>query len=49
MYFRNKVLQETDSMNETGGLVWQLVLCFIFAWIITYLCMIKGIKTTGKV
>ncbi|XP_072015442.1 sodium- and chloride-dependent glycine transporter 2-like [Amphiura filiformis] len=48
-YFKYQVLQQSDTMSDTGGVVWQLALCFIFAWIITFLCMIKGIKTTGKV
>ncbi|XP_072014775.1 sodium- and chloride-dependent glycine transporter 1-like [Amphiura filiformis] len=48
-YWRYQVLQETDSMNDTGGLVWQLVLCLIIAWVVTYLCMIKGIDSIGKV
>ena len=28
---------------------WQLVLCLLFAWIIIFLCLIKGIKSSGKV
>ena len=36
-------------MDETGGLVWQLVLCLILAWVVAVLCMIKGIDSIGKV
>ncbi|ELT92696.1 hypothetical protein CAPTEDRAFT_1707 [Capitella teleta] len=32
-----------DEMN------WQLVLCLLFAWVIIFLCLIKGIKSSGKV
>ncbi|XP_072015113.1 sodium- and chloride-dependent glycine transporter 1-like [Amphiura filiformis] len=48
-YWRFEVLQESDSINETGGLVWQLALCLILAWIVVYICMIRGIHSIGKV
>lgn len=28
---------------------WQLVLCLLLAWIIAFLCVIKGIQSAGKV
>ncbi|XP_072015115.1 sodium- and chloride-dependent neutral and basic amino acid transporter B(0+)-like [Amphiura filiformis] len=48
-YWRFQVLQESDSMDETGGLVWQLALCLILAWIVVYICLIRGIHSIGKV
>ena len=39
----------TDIEDYSRGLNGKLVGCFILAWIIVYLCVIKGIKTTGKV
>ncbi|XP_072015119.1 sodium- and chloride-dependent glycine transporter 1-like [Amphiura filiformis] len=48
-YWRYQVLQETNSMNDTGGLVWQLVLCLIVAWVVAWACMVKGIDSIGKV
>ncbi|XP_071477252.1 sodium- and chloride-dependent neutral and basic amino acid transporter B(0+)-like [Diadema antillarum] len=48
-YWTNQVLREADSMNETGSIGWQLALCLLLAWIIVFLCLIKGIKSSGKV
>ena len=45
----NAVLQEADTMNETGGVIWQLALSLLVAWIIVYLCLVRGIKSSGKV
>ena len=36
-------------MNDTDGVVWQLALCLILAWIVVYLCLVKGIHSVGKV
>ncbi|XP_070553426.1 sodium-dependent proline transporter-like [Ptychodera flava] len=43
------VLRRSESINESGELVWQLALCLLLAWTIVYLCIIKGVKTSGKV
>ncbi|XP_063966349.1 sodium- and chloride-dependent neutral and basic amino acid transporter B(0+)-like [Lytechinus pictus] len=48
-YWKNEVLQESSSMNETGTLVWKLTLCLLLAWSIVFLCLIKGVKSAGKV
>ncbi|XP_003726159.2 sodium- and chloride-dependent neutral and basic amino acid transporter B(0+) isoform X1 [Strongylocentrotus purpuratus] len=48
-YWKNEVLQESSSMNETGTLVWKLTLCLLLAWVLIFLCLIKGVKSAGKV
>ncbi|XP_072017750.1 sodium- and chloride-dependent glycine transporter 2-like [Amphiura filiformis] len=48
-FWINGVLRESPSMNETGTIVWQLALTLLLAWIIVFLCLIKGIKSSGKV
>ncbi|XP_038046150.1 sodium- and chloride-dependent glycine transporter 2-like isoform X2 [Patiria miniata] len=48
-YWKFNVLQESDSIGETGTVIWQLLLCLLLAWIIVFLCLIKGIKSSGKV
>ncbi|PIK49656.1 putative sodium- and chloride-dependent neutral and basic amino acid transporter B(0+) isoform X5, partial [Apostichopus japonicus] len=48
-YWKVAVLQEAPSMNDGGGIVWQLALCLMVAWIIVFFCLIKGIKSSGKV
>ncbi|KAA0203036.1 hypothetical protein HAZT_HAZT000328 [Hyalella azteca] len=37
------------NFGEMGGLIPSLVLCLFAGWVITCLCLIKGIKTSGKV
>ena len=49
LYSRNKILQQSDGLHDMGVVNWQLLLCFIAAWIIIYLCVIKGVKSSGKV
>uniref|UniRef100_UPI00358FC89F sodium- and chloride-dependent glycine transporter 2 n=1 Tax=Myxine glutinosa TaxID=7769 RepID=UPI00358FC89F len=48
-YFKFYVLKITDGIHEPGSLRWHLVLCLLLAWIVVYLCLIRGIKTSGKV
>ena len=49
IYFRHRVLGLTDSINETGNLKWELVVCSLCTWIVAFVVLIKGIKTSGKV
>nr|CAB3266318.1 sodium-dependent neutral amino acid transporter B(0)AT3-like [Phallusia mammillata] len=35
--------------QETGGVVWPMMVCLLFAWFIVIVGMFKGIKTSGKV
>jgi len=32
-----------------GPIKWDLALCLLFSWVVVVLCLIKGIKTSGKV
>ncbi|XP_022062799.2 sodium- and chloride-dependent GABA transporter ine [Acanthochromis polyacanthus] len=43
------MLEQTDGVHEAGTLRWQLFLILILAWILIYLCIFKGVKSTGKV
>ncbi|CAF1274399.1 unnamed protein product [Rotaria sordida] len=48
-YFNNYVLRRSDSLEEIGSPIWYLTLCLLLAWIIVALCLVKGIKSSGKV
>ena len=49
-YFYNEVLGISTEIEDYGdGLNGKLVGCLILAWVIVYLCVVKGIKSSGKV
>ncbi|KAM9334649.1 sodium- and chloride-dependent betaine transporter-like [Symphorus nematophorus] len=41
-----RVLKMSDELSKIN---WELALCLLFAWIICYFCIFKGIKSIGKV
>ncbi|XP_062602139.1 uncharacterized protein LOC134263777 isoform X2 [Saccostrea cucullata] len=48
-YFYNKVLKRSGSMNELGSVQYELALCLLLCWVIVFICLIKGVRTSGKV
>ena len=48
-YWYRKALDVTPSIDESGGLVWHLVLVLLVAWIVVFLCMMRGVQSAGKV
>ncbi|XP_072176355.1 sodium- and chloride-dependent neutral and basic amino acid transporter B(0+)-like [Diadema setosum] len=48
-YWKRAVLQEAPNMNEPNGIIWQLLICLFVSWLIVYLCLVRGIKSSGKV
>ena len=49
-YFYTEVLDISTEIEDYGdGLNGKLVGCLILAWVIVYLCVVKGIKSSGKV
>ncbi|XP_054910609.1 sodium- and chloride-dependent betaine transporter-like isoform X2 [Poeciliopsis prolifica] len=47
-FWENRVLRMSHGKG-LGNVHWDLALCLLFAWVICYFCIWKGIKTTGKV
>lgn len=48
-YFDRYVLGNEEATWENfGSPRWQLVLCLLFAWIIAYACVVRGVKSSGK-
>ena len=41
--------KEIHDWDNVGHLRWQMALCLLGAWIIVCLCLIKGVKSSGKV
>lgn len=49
--YSEKVLGVVNSegLHDPGPVRWRLALCLLAAWIIIFLCMLKGIRSSGKV
>uniref|UniRef100_H2ZDJ2 Transporter n=1 Tax=Ciona savignyi TaxID=51511 RepID=H2ZDJ2_CIOSA len=47
--YRTKVLRLTDSIDNIGGIQWELMGLLVLAWIIVFVCLFKGVKWSGKV
>ncbi|RWS20298.1 sodium- and chloride-dependent GABA transporter 2-like protein, partial [Leptotrombidium deliense] len=47
-FWERKILQISSGIDEPGGLQWQLVLTLGIMWFICFLCICRGIKSTGK-
>ena len=45
----HKILQISDSIDSPGSIVWELLICDMTSWIIVFLCIMKGVKSVGKV
>lgn len=50
LYYRKVVTEMSDDLSEgIGSPVWHLVIWLAVAWVIVYIVIIKGIKSSGKV
>lgn len=45
----HEILEITENIGDIGGIVWSLFAANVFVWIVTYLCIMKGVKSVGKV
>lgn len=49
-YFYRKALNISPSISSLGeGINWKLVGCLILSWAVVYACIVKGVKSSGKV
>uniref|UniRef100_A0A8C4NEY7 Uncharacterized protein n=1 Tax=Eptatretus burgeri TaxID=7764 RepID=A0A8C4NEY7_EPTBU len=48
-FWERKVLDISGGIHDIGSVKWDLALCLLAMWIIIFLCIWKGVKTTGKV
>ncbi|XP_078066560.1 sodium- and chloride-dependent neutral and basic amino acid transporter B(0+)-like [Mustelus asterias] len=48
-YWDKVALDRSNSIDETGKIVWYLALCLLLAWLIVGAALSKGIKSSGKV
>lgn len=48
-FFYRETLNISSSIEENGGIHRGQALCLVLAWVITYLFIVRGVKSTGKV
>ncbi|KAM5189070.1 sodium- and chloride-dependent transporter XTRP3 isoform 1-T1 [Callospermophilus lateralis] len=48
-FWYRKTLNISPSIQETGAVQWEPALCLILAWLMVYLCILRGTESTGKV
>ncbi|XP_035694152.1 sodium- and chloride-dependent glycine transporter 2-like isoform X1 [Branchiostoma floridae] len=48
-YWNHYALEITPGIHEPGGIKWQLALSLVLAWVIVFLSLCKGVKSSGKV
>ncbi|EDL87658.1 solute carrier family 6 (neurotransmitter transporter), member 18, isoform CRA_c [Rattus norvegicus] len=48
-FWYRQTLNITSDISNTGTIQWKLFLCLVACWTTVYLCVIRGIESTGKV
>ncbi|XP_078682720.1 sodium-dependent proline transporter-like isoform X1 [Branchiostoma floridae x Branchiostoma belcheri] len=48
-FWTHKVLHLSKGIDQMGTVRWDLALCLLLAWVIVGACLIKGVKSSGKV
>ncbi|XP_032503939.1 sodium- and chloride-dependent transporter XTRP3 isoform X2 [Phocoena sinus] len=48
-FWYRKTLNISPSIQESGAVQWEPALCLILAWLLVYLCILRGTESTGKV
>lgn len=49
IYWERYVLDLSPGIEDMGGIKWDLALCLLLSWTVVIVCLVKGIKTSGKV
>uniref|UniRef100_T1J242 Transporter n=1 Tax=Strigamia maritima TaxID=126957 RepID=T1J242_STRMM len=47
-FWYRKALDISSDINHSQGFNWRMALCLLIAWALCYMCMIKGIASSGK-
>lgn len=48
-FWYRQMLDITADISDSGTVQWRLLICLVICWAVVYLCIIRGIETTGKV
>ncbi|KAI4535970.1 hypothetical protein MG293_014297 [Ovis ammon polii] len=47
-FWYRRTLNVSADISDSGPVQWRLLLCLAVSWAVVYLCVIRGIETTGK-
>ncbi|XP_076446150.1 sodium-dependent proline transporter-like isoform X2 [Babylonia areolata] len=48
-FWERNVLEITDGIEDMGTIRWPLFGCLALAWVVVFLCLCKGVKSSGRV
>ena len=48
-FWYRTTLDISTDVNTPESFNWHICVCLVVAWLLTYLCMAKGIASSGKV
>lgn len=50
-YFRRSMLlmEDDTTLDNMGSMNWKMVGCLVLSWVVVLACLIKGVKSAGKV
>ncbi|XP_076447177.1 sodium-dependent proline transporter-like [Babylonia areolata] len=48
-FWELNVLEITDGIEDMGTIRWPLFGCLALAWVVVFLCLCKGVKSSGRV
>ncbi|XP_046360452.2 sodium- and chloride-dependent creatine transporter 1-like [Haliotis rufescens] len=48
-FWQYNALRVSAGLHDMGGIQWHLALALFAAWVLIFLCLIKGVKSVGKV
>ena len=48
-FWYTNAAEATENIDVAARFNWQMFLCLLLAWVIVYLCLFRGIQSSGKV
>ncbi|XP_077551313.1 sodium-dependent proline transporter-like isoform X2 [Haemaphysalis longicornis] len=48
-FFLNGMLKLSASIDDFGGLRWELLVCYIFTWFFIFVCTAPGVASVGRI
>lgn len=48
-YWYHTALQISPTLEDAGGMNWKIFGCLAAGWFVVYVCVLKGVKSSGKV